>query len=320
MPENNDPHDLFDLAFKRLMRLSNTAVVTFINSLFGERHPLTSKVDYLATEEVDNNLNKTISDKVIGIDGIHYLIDIQRKNDNSMAIRIFEYTYADALNTKNIDDDGVIFLEFPKATVIYLKNTGKTEETLHLRFPDRSMHTFTVPVLNLLEYSIPDLEKKNLYLLLPFYVLKLHDKIKKAKSSDERRLLAPQLIALIQEIEAATDRAVEAGMLSYEDTIETIELLDRIYNHLYSLFNELQEANKMAEQFLELKCDKILKELREEKQKAEKETWQKAEQETWQKAAREYEHKFIQKEQAIAANLRGFGLTDEQIRSAISVN
>jgi hypothetical protein len=69
----------------------------------------------------------------------------------------------------------------------------------------------------------------------------------------------------------------------------------------------------MVEQFIDLPRVKIL---REEKQKARLE----AEQETWQKAAREYEQKFIQKEQAIAANLRGFGLTDEQIHSAISVN
>jgi hypothetical protein len=302
MAENQEPHDLFDRVFKRLMHLSNTAVVSFINGLFGTNHPLTSKVEYLATEQVDENLRKTNSDMIIGINGSRYVIEFQRKDDNTMAIRIFYYAYSDSLNTKYTDDAGVMVLEFPKATVIYLESTGKTVETLRLLFPGGSEHTFTVPVLNLLEYSIPDLKKQNLQLLLPFYVLKLYDKIKKAKSGDERKNKAPELIALLKEIEGATDTAVEIGSLRDEDTRSIIELLEKVYNHLYKSYDELQEANKMAEKLLELRTDKIIKE-----------TWQKAEKATWQKA----EQKAVREKQAIASNLRGFGLTDEQIQRAV---
>jgi hypothetical protein len=289
--------------------LSNTAVVSFINGLFDVNHPLSSKVEYLATEHVDKKLKKTHSDMVIGINGYRYIIEFQRKNDSTMAMRIFIYTYSDAFDTKSIDDAGIIFLDFPKATVIYLENTGKTVETLRLRFPDGSEHIFTVPVLNLLEYSIPDLEKRNLQLLLPFYVLKLNDKIKKAKSSDERQQMAPELIVLLEAIDRATDTAVANGTLNYEDTVDIIEILEKINNYLYKQYNELQEANKMAEQFLELRSDTIVKE-----------TWKKAEQATWQKAEQKFKQESAYEKQAIASNLRGFGLTDEQIQRAISVN
>jgi hypothetical protein len=259
MPDTDKPHDLFDLAFKRLMHLSNTAVINFINGLFGTNHPLTSKVEYFSTEAVNDKLQKTNKDMVIGIETSRYITEIQRKDDKTMPLRIFIYSYNAALNTRTADTQGVITLDFPKAAVIYLENTGKTSETLLLRFPDNTEHTFTVPVLNLLEYSIPDIEKQNLQLLLPFCVLKLYDKVKQAKSSDERSR--------------------------------------------YKSYNELQEANKMAEQFLELRSDTILKKLAKAEQRAAK---------AEQKAARE--------KQAIADFLRANGTPDDLLSRAFSIS
>jgi hypothetical protein len=303
MPKTNDPHDLFDLVFKRLMHLSSVAIVSFINGLFGTNHPLTSIVEYFETESVSSKLKKNCKDMVIGINGKRYIIELQRRNDKTMALRIFIYSYSDALNTQSADENGVIILDFPQAAVIYLENTGKTNETLRFRFPDNIEHTYTVPVFNLLEYSIADIEKQNLQLLLPFYVLKLHDKVKQAKSGDERQRLTPELITLLKEIERAIDQAVTADTLNDEDTKIIIELLDRVYNNLYKSYNELQEANKMAEQFLELRVEK-----------AAQEAWQKARQvmqEAEQKAARE--------KQAIADFLRANGTPDDLISRAFNI-
>jgi hypothetical protein len=137
---------------------------------------------------------------------------------------------------------------------------------------------------------------------LPFYVLKLHGKIKKAKSGEERRRLEPELIALLKEIDKATDKAVATGTLNNDDTRVVIELLDKVYNHLYRSYPELQEANKMAEQFLELRTDKLANELREAKLRVEK-----------------IEKKYSQEKQAIAANMRSIGLNDEQISRVLTI-
>ncbi len=49
-------------------------------------------------------------------------------------------------------------------------------------------------------------------LLLPFYIITLQDKVKKAKTSEERRSLNSEIIALMNEIVRASDQAVAEGI------------------------------------------------------------------------------------------------------------
>jgi hypothetical protein len=335
MPKANEPHDLYDLAFKRLMHLSSTAVVSFINGIFDAKHPVTSTVEYASTEDVSGKLQRTHKDMVIVINNDRYILEMQRHDDKMMAHRIFIYSYNDALMTKSTDKHGIITLDFPHAVVIYLENTGRTHETLRLRFPDQTEHTFTVPVFNLLDHTIADLERHNLQLLLPFYVLKLHERVKQAKTGDERRLITPELIALIKEIETATDAAITKGSLHLDDTRIIIELLDRVYNHLYKPYNELQEANKLAEQVLVLRTDKIVREARLREERIKREAEQvlalrmdkvvreaeriKREAELHAREAEVRLQEAEQEKQGIADNLRKLGLTDEQIQSVMNV-
>ena len=62
---------IFDLILKQLIRLSNDAVVQFINGLFGTRHPLGSTMEYPNTENVSRKLRKLLSDAVVIINGIY---------------------------------------------------------------------------------------------------------------------------------------------------------------------------------------------------------------------------------------------------------
>ncbi|MDR2841568.1 MAG: hypothetical protein LBV52_00015 [Spirochaetaceae bacterium] len=307
MRKNNDPHDLFDLIFKRLMHLSKIAVINFINGLFKTNHPLTSKVEYLATEYVDNKLRKTLKDMMVCINGKRYMIEFQRRKDKRMALRILIYCYYDALSTQSVNENDVIVLRSPQAAIICLENTGKTSENILLYYQDGTEHTFTVPVFNLPAYSLAELEDQNMQLLLPFYITTLQDKVKKAKTSEERRSLNSEIIALLKEIERASDQAVSNGILESEDARVIIELLDRVNHRLFGSYDELQEANKMSEQILELRTDKIVRdmELRTDK------ILQEAEQKYQQKAARE--------KQAIAAFLRANGTPDDLISRAFNI-
>jgi hypothetical protein len=152
---------LFDRAFKFLMHSSPRTVISFINGLFDSQHSLDSAVTYLSPEFINLQLDKKVSDMFLEIGkGFRYLIEVQIQNDASMAVRIFEYSFA-AAKADQAQEDGVITLTFPKAMVIYLEANSKTprEHSLRLQFPDGTYYTFKAGGFRLSEQSIEDLEE-----------------------------------------------------------------------------------------------------------------------------------------------------------------
>ncbi|MDR3324904.1 MAG: hypothetical protein LBS82_02800, partial [Spirochaetaceae bacterium] len=67
--ERETPH-VFDGAFKQLMRLSNKATVSFINGIFGTRHPPDSEVVHLNIETVNGKMRRRLRDAMLEINGV----------------------------------------------------------------------------------------------------------------------------------------------------------------------------------------------------------------------------------------------------------
>jgi hypothetical protein len=121
MPESRDDTDIFDRSFKLIIgSLSNKALITLINALFGTNHPPDSDVRRLNTEQIDKSLRKRQADEIVSINGFDYMIEQQTTDDANMAIRVFEYGYAHALTNRKTAD-GVIVLPFLHTIVIYLE-------------------------------------------------------------------------------------------------------------------------------------------------------------------------------------------------------
>jgi hypothetical protein len=82
---------------------------------------------------------------VLSIKGKIYLIEEQTAPDKNMAVRVFEYGYAQALKDKAMKD-GMVILSFPRMIVIYLEAGSITPDVLKIRleFPDGTGHDFKV--------------------------------------------------------------------------------------------------------------------------------------------------------------------------------
>jgi len=211
---------LFDLTFKNLIKLSSPAIVRFINGLFGTDYPPDSTVDYPSTESVSNKLKKLMSDTIIVINGKHvYHVEAEISDeDENMAVRVFEYGYAEGLRTKAIEDDMVI-IKFPNAKVIFWETTSKAPDmmTLRLMFPDGNHFDYEVQTFKFLEHSIFELEERKMAILLPFYVLKLRKQIKAAKSSEKLRELSLEMQQILNELTEAAERCVKADVICKTD-------------------------------------------------------------------------------------------------------
>jgi hypothetical protein len=88
--KQRDIFALFDLAFKKLIRLSARAVTACINGLFGTNYPPDAAIEYPNTETISAALKRRISDIFIKIEDRTYNIEIQSTVDKAIIVRIFE--------------------------------------------------------------------------------------------------------------------------------------------------------------------------------------------------------------------------------------
>ena len=134
---------LFDLMLKFLLKeASAPALVHFINGLFGKNYPTDSRVSFPATESVQEQpqkqgLEKIQSDLIVMINADAFSIEAQIEDDETIALRVFQYGFAYAKqNMKISEDQSEIELNMPFARILYWETTRKTPDkvTLKLRF------------------------------------------------------------------------------------------------------------------------------------------------------------------------------------------
>jgi len=249
-----ETQQIFDLILKRLLRLSSPSVIQFINGLFGTEHPLDSTVEYPNTESVSRKLRRLMSDMVVIIGGIHaYHLEAEIKSDESIVIRVFEYGFAQGLSTKSASDGGErITIKFPNARIIYWETTKRTpdEVVLSLEFPNGRSYDYVVKTFKFLDHGIEELEKKQLVILLPFYVLKLRKRVASTRSPKRRAELSSEMKAIIDDLVLTTERAVKTGLLSEPNGREVLEHTERLYKELYQKYEEFKEGDVMLQDFI----------------------------------------------------------------------
>jgi hypothetical protein len=232
---------------------SHEAVITLINALFKTRHPLTSSVDFPNTVTVSEEMKQIVSDIEVQIDGKYfYHIEAEIDYNLNIALRMFQYGYERGLKQKTTGKDGVITIHFPKALVLYWETTKSTPDTELVRFifPDGTPHEFKIETFKVLEHKIGELARKKLLLLLPFSILKLRKQVVAAKTSEERKALAPELKKTMKDIFATLEESEKSGLLTKEDYKVILDQVMVLFSQIYEPFTEFKEITKMRDTIL----------------------------------------------------------------------
>jgi hypothetical protein len=238
---------VFDRSFKRLMAVSSPSIVLFINGIFGTDYPLDTPVSQLSTEYITDSLEKFFADILFLVGNDKYAIEAQMTDDKEMALRIFNYGYLDAIKNRAVEDDGVIKVRLPQCIVIYLEpsNSTPSELTVELEFADKTLHRLAVPTIRFLDYSISELEERNMTLLLPFYLLKLRKQVKAAEESGKLKELSPMVAELVEDISKAIARSEQRGCISGADARAILEMMGKLYNNIYGEYPDFKETSMM---------------------------------------------------------------------------
>ena len=259
---DNKISHIYDKLCKRILTLSVRSVLLLINALFGTEYPLDSTITYNWTEHHDDDLQRTIADTILTINGKHsYHMEAQIYKDEEIEFRVFDYGYKHALKHRN----GGCTLTFPEARIIFLSCFEKLPEnyTITLDFGTQGIFHFTVPALKLLEYTPEEVSQKNMIILLPFMLLKLRKDIEKARTPENlealRTLIFDDIIGLI-------NKNLEVRNITSADAKCLIEMIRKLYNHLYSHYEECKERglNGMVEETFVLETDILMAEHKRE--------------------------------------------------------
>lgn len=166
---------IFDDVFRTMVEKMTYLLVPLINEVFHTSYPKDVKIVHLRNEhqledgELITDAKLLIGDKV-------YHIECQSTDDTTMAIRMFEYDFAIALESRR-RVGRKFYVEFPRSCVIYLRSTKNTPdvEEVELLLPDGQVCVYRVPTVKVERYTKDSIFEKNLLMLLPFYVMRYEE-------------------------------------------------------------------------------------------------------------------------------------------------
>ena len=259
-------YQIYDKIFKKILTLSARAVINLINGLFLMNYPLDSTISYNWTEFEDDELKKILADTIITINGTDsYHMEAQITEDESIIFRVIQYGYSHANRNREIKD-GVYRMHFPEPKIIYLCPTNAPDEyVLEIDYGSQGIFNYKVSTFKYLDIPLQELNQRRMVVLIPFQLLKLRDRLEKSRTQEDLEVLKN----LIQnDIIGGIDENVRVGNITVDDARRLKRLTHKLYEHIYSHYEEMEELNEMTDESLMLDIDIIEKE--HEKELAEK--------------------------------------------------
>jgi hypothetical protein len=210
-----------------------------------------------SAKNAKNTLEKRESDSVFLINGDYYVLECQSFDDDSMALRIAEYTFLVARDTADYSIERAV-ITLPRFTVIYIKKSVKTPKrtSITLRAPDGQEIVYEAENVILDNFSKEYIIEKRLFPYIPFYITRYEAGIKRgdalAQAVHDLQYFMNELIRLRNNDE-----------ISDLDFADLKNMMNRIINHITSGVDmeiKRKELNKtMGGVVLELPSDSYRK-------------------------------------------------------------
>ena len=166
-------HD-FDSTFQSLKNRHKRLFIAVINEAFGKHYPLDSEITILPSgnafhnpesPDTESRIEERENDFLLCICGDYYLLECQTYDDDSMSLRLAEYTFLAARSISQNEgsyDQGHITLPLPHFTVIYIKSTSRTPRTTTITFlfPTGETYEYTSENVFLIDLTKEDIINK----------------------------------------------------------------------------------------------------------------------------------------------------------------
>ena len=182
----------YDNVYRTMLDSCPRLIIPLINEIFGENYTGQEKIIQSPNEFfiLDAGDRKIVTDSVFTIYGNrigHYHIECQSNPDGTMLLRMFKYDSQIAVRYSSVIENKLI-VRFPNSAVLYLRSTVNTPDTsvIQIETPGGNV-SYEVRNLKIKEYSIEEIFRKNLLLLIPFHIFTFESRLESIES-DEKSL------------------------------------------------------------------------------------------------------------------------------------
>jgi len=264
--KNNLPSStIFDDVYRTMIQKIPATIIPAINEAYNTHYDENTQLQQLRNEYLEIG-GKIITDSLICIGDSLYHLECQSWPDGTMAIRMFEYDIAIALEGARKQKD-YSHIKFPQSGVIYLRHNNATPDVLSLtvEFSDGQEVVYNVPVIKVKEYSLEDIFHKHLWLFIPYYIMRYEDQFDTMEIDTAQR---SAMLADLQEM-VATFESYAKNTKQTDIYTDIMQLAKRISEYmLRDKKITKKEVNRiMGGKILELHSEKMLKKGRKEGEK-----------------------------------------------------
>ena len=245
---------IFDDVFRTMLEKMPQLAVPLINEVFGTSYPEDVKIIQKRNEH-QTKKGRIITDSHLLIANRIYHIECQSTDDSTMVIRMIEYDFAISLEQVQ-KENGRYRMYFPQSCVLYLRGIKKRDTiSVELVMPNGDTVEYTVPVVQVQEFTCDDMLRKRLLFLLPYHVIKYEQEKDLDTDSEKWKEFLDECKKIESYLE---ENFLEKGNEKlYRDMVE---LIIRIADHVFRDNEKVRKGfgDVMGGKVLELESDKLI--------------------------------------------------------------
>ena len=174
--------------FRTLLEKMPELAVPLINEVFGTSYPEDIEIIQKRNEH-QTKQGEIITDSHLLIADKAYHIECQSTHDSSMVIRMIEYDFSISLESMRLED-GKYQMYFPHSCILYLRgNQERKLLSVEMIMPDGSVTEYKIPAIYVGHYTKDEILQKQLFFLLPFYIMRYEEKTLDADHPELQKML-----------------------------------------------------------------------------------------------------------------------------------
>jgi hypothetical protein len=211
----------YDDAFRTMEGGCDDLVIPFISHMFKENYGNDAVIKRHRNEHFienkDGSEEKRITDssfEIISKDvAKRYHLECESKRyDGTILIRIFEYDSQIAKDSSK-EESYKLKVQFPNSGLLLLRGGENAPDyaTIEISMPQGEQVSYDVPIMKMEDYTIDDIFREKLFMLIPFYIFNYEKQLPEINKSEEA------MDKLVQEYREIFDRLgaeQNAGTLS----------------------------------------------------------------------------------------------------------